>query len=331
MKNSTNTTAATTQASRPNFEQVKRNFETALASGKDYTQELTALATAVSYSVLNKCLDPQRKTAVDRESVSNNGNNTALLQVKQGIRKDIATLDNTRRNANAATVTHYNADGDLITETVNKDAENALASLISETLSDGIDLVQTAIAAILEQAAEHASGEKWLDTPYIVRRLSKQVYIQAADSAAYVDTETSPIQEVYREVRRAVQDSRAVQTDPHNGYLYIEELTADGLETIYHRLGKYADLGGHDCNGNYTTDRQTAVDYETVIEMLDLTDRQATIIKLRMQGKGYKQIATYLGVKPDGIKVQMRRLREKCERIGFTPSMWQEMTGENDS
>lgn len=326
MKNSTNTTAATMQASRPDFEQVKRNFEIALASGKDYTTELTALATAVSYSVLNKCLDPQRKTAVDRESVSNNGNNTALLQVKQGIRKDLATLDNTRRNANAATVTHYNADGDLITETADKDAENALVSLISETLSDGIDLVQTAIVAILEQAAEHASGEKWLDTPYIVRRLSKRVYIQAADSAAYVDTETSPIQEVYREVRRAVQDSRAVQTDPRNGYLYIEELTADGLETIYHRLGKYADLGGYDCNGNYTTDRQTAVDYETVVEMLDLTDRQATIIKLRMQGKGYKQIATYLGVKPDGIKVQMRRLREKCERIGFTPSMWKEMT-----
>lgn len=315
------TNNSTTAASRKDFEQVKRDYETALASGKDSTTELTALATAVAYSVINKCLDPQRKTAVDRETVSDNGNNPAMLKVKQGIAKDIATLENTRRNADAATRTTYNADGDLITETVNKTAETALASLISETLSDGIDLVQTAALAILEQAAEHAdSGTEWLDRRYIVNRLSKRVYIQAADSAAYTETETSPIQEIYRAVRRHVQESRAVQTDPRNGYLYIEELTADGLETIYHRLGKYADLGGYDCNGNYTADRQTADDYETIIAKLDLTDRQAVIIRLRMQGRGYKQIATYLGVSYQAVQNTLKKVQAKAEKIGLTPA-----------
>ena len=56
-----NTSTATT------FETVKRNYETALAQGKDTAQELTALATAVAYSVINKCIDPQRKTAAQRE------------------------------------------------------------------------------------------------------------------------------------------------------------------------------------------------------------------------------------------------------------------------
>ena len=41
-----NTNTTNTAKSRPDFEQVKRNYETALASGKDSTQELTALATA---------------------------------------------------------------------------------------------------------------------------------------------------------------------------------------------------------------------------------------------------------------------------------------------
>ena len=68
-----NTNTTNTAKSRPDFEQVKRNYETALASGKDSTQELTDLATAVAYSVLNKCIDPQRKTAADRETVSDNG------------------------------------------------------------------------------------------------------------------------------------------------------------------------------------------------------------------------------------------------------------------
>ena len=211
-------------------------------------------------------------------------------------------------------------------------------------MTDGIDLVQEAAAALLEQAAEHAAGENWLDTPYIVRRLSRRVYVRLDDSAAYQDDTTTPIQEVYKAVRRAVQASRAVQIDPRNGYLYLEDLTPDGVDTIYHRLGKYADLGGYETGGhlprpgetvngraiggNYTVDRQAAIDCAEIMEQLRLTDRQATIVRLRMQGKGYKQIATYLGVDEAGIKVQMRRLRAKCEKIGFTPSMWKEMTAE---
>ena len=84
-----NTNTTNTAKSRPDFEQVKRNYENALASGKDSTQELTALATAVAYSVLNKCIDPQRKTAADRETVSDNGYNPALVQLKRGIAADL--------------------------------------------------------------------------------------------------------------------------------------------------------------------------------------------------------------------------------------------------
>lgn len=314
-----NTNTTNTAKSRPDFEQVKRNYETALASGKDSTQELTALATAVAYSVLNKCIDPQRKTAADRETVSDNGYNPALVQLKRGIAADLATLDNLRTATNKATRTAYNADGDLTTETVDKDAKKAVTALVRETLSDGIDLVNAAALAILEQAAEHANGESWLDSKYTVRRLSRRVYIRSDESAAYRDDETTPIQEVYRAVRQAVQNSRAVQTDPRNGYSYIEDLTADGLDTIYYRMGKYTDLGGYDCNGNYTTDRQAAADYETLVASLNLTDRQAQILRLRMQGKGYKAIATYLGVTQRAIAKTVGQIQTKATAAGLTP------------
>ena len=316
-----NTNTTNTAKSRPDFEQVKRNYETALASGKDSTQELTDLATAVAYSVLNKCIDPQRKTAADRETVSDNGYNPALVQLKRGIAADLATLDNLRTATNKATRTAYNADGDLTTETVDKDAEKAVAALVGETLSDGIDLVNAAAVAILEQAAEHADpADPWLDTPYTTRRLSRRVYIRTEDSRAYRDETTTPIQEVYRAVRQAVQDSRATQTDPRNGYSYIEELTADGLDVIYYRLQKYADLGGYDCNGLYTADRQTAADYETIVERLELTDRQAVVIRLRMQGKGYKAIATYLGVTQRAIAKTVEQVQKKALALGLTPN-----------
>ena len=316
----TTTKTAQTTTARPDFNDVKRAYETALATGKDSADELTALATAVAYSVLNKCIDPQRKAAPQRETVSATGYNPALVQLKHGIAADLATLDNLRTAADKATRTAYNADGDLTTETADKDAEKAVAALIGETLSDGIDLVQAAALAILEQAAEHAAdGGEWLDTPHTVRRLSRRVYIRTEDSAAYRDDETTPIQEVYRAVRQTVQNSRAIQTDPRNGYSYIEDLTADGLETIYYRLHKYADLGGYDCNGNYTTDRQNVADYETLVARLDLTDRQAQILRFRMQGKGYKAIATYLGIPQSSVCRCMYQVRNKAEKIGLTP------------
>lgn len=299
------------------FENIKRNYENALAQGKDTTQELTALATAIAYSVVNKCIDPQRKNAMQRDITSSSGYNPAMVELKKGIAADMALLKNTQCAVNKATALSYNSDGDLMTVVTDKDAADALVNLISNTLSDGVDLVQTAALAILEQAAEHADGEQWLDKKYTVRRLSRRVYIRMEDSAAYKDDVTTPVQEVYRAVRQAIQNSRAVQTDPRNGYSYIEDITPDGLETIYRRMGKYIDMGGYDCNGNYTTDIQAAADYETLVSKLNLTDRQAQILKLRMQGKGYQAIATYLGVCQNAIVKTVKQIQKKAMAAGL--------------
>lgn len=299
------------------FENIKRNYENALASGNDSTQELTALATAVAYSVVNKCIDPQRKNAMQRDITSSSGYNPAMVELKRGIAADMALLKNTQCAVNKATALSYNADGDLMTVVTDKDAADALVNLISNSLSDGIDLVQTAALAILEQAAEHADGEQWLDKKYTVRRLSRRVYIRMEDSAAYKDVVTTPIQEIYRAVRRAIQDSRAVQTDPHNGYSYIEDMTVDGLESIYRRMGKYLDMGGYDCNGNYTTDEQSAAEYETLVTSLNLTDRQAQILRLRMQGMGYQAIATYCGVCKNAIAKTIQQIQKKAIAAGL--------------
>lgn len=320
MKNNTNSKKAPANVNPLTaFETVKRTFETAYAAGGDYSPALLDLSQAIAYSTLNKCIDPQRKTAAERETVSDNGHNPALLEVKRGIYFDRLTLDNTAANADKATKATFNVDGDPVTVTADKDAETALNALIGETLSDGIDLVHAAAVALLEQAAEHAAAPGWLDVPYTVRRLSKRVYIRANDSAAYTDVETTPIQEVYREVRKAIQNSRAVQTDPRNGYTYIEDITTDGLDTIYYRMKKYADLGGYNVDGNYTADRQTMDDYTAIIERLDLTPRQREVLELRMQGRGYKAIGTYLGIDSKNVQRTMKQVQAKAEKIGLTP------------
>ena len=301
------------------FEQVKRDFETALNSGKDYGPQLLDLSTAIAYSVVRKCLDPQRKTAPARYVVSDNGYNPAMDDLRRGIAADVALLDSTQTAADKAIRATLDKDGEPVTVTADKDAETALNALIDRTLTDGIDLVQTAAAALLEQAADHADGPGWLDRPYSVRRLSRRVYIRAEASAAYREEDTAPMREVFRAVRRAVQDSRAVQTDPRNGYTYIEDLTADGLDAIYYRLQKYADLGGYNVNGNYTADRQTMTEYNAIMGKLNLTARQAEVLALRMRGHGYKAIATYLGVTKRAVSKTMEQIQKKALAIGLIP------------
>lgn len=330
--NAINTTTRTAEqaTTRKDFETLKRNLETAMNSGKDYTPELLELSTAIAAACVNKCIDPQRKNAAERDTVSDSGHNPALLNLKRGIFHDLHLLENTRTAADKATRTHYNADGDTVTETADPAALAAFGGLIGETLSDGLDLVNTAAAELIEQAAEHADpAAAWLDTPYTVHRLARKVYIKSEDSAAYRDEETTPIQEVYKAVRRAIQSSRAMQTDPRNGYTYIEDTTVDGLDTIYHRLQKWADLGGYDRDGHYTADPVTVDTYEKTLAALNLSDRQLTVVNLRMRGYGKKAIGTYLGIDPNNVGRVLRQVQARAEKIGFTPSMWAEMNGEN--
>lgn len=316
------------QQNNANFEQLKRTFENAYMNGEDYAAPLYALATACASSVVKKLCDPQRKTAHKCDAVSNSGLNPAMLDLRRGIQRDNHLLEDTKRNNDLATHIRFTDDGTPTNETADKDAAAAIEKLMEETLSDGIDLVQTAVAAILEQAADHAAAANWLDTPYTVRRLARKVYIRLEDSAEYREEDTTPMQEVYRTIRRVVETSRAVQTDPRNGYLYLEDFADDengGLDVIYRRMQKWADLGGVDRDGHYTADLQTAVDYNSVLAALNLTDRQLTIIHLRMQGYGYAAIGTYLGVSMQAVHQTLKKVQVKCEKVGFTPAMWQEM------
>ena len=326
------------------FERLMRNWEKAytayLTTGKDPSAELYALATACANSVLKKCLDPQRKTAPEREAVSNSGSNPALKAVKAGIAVDMGTpgrpgtLESLQTASARAYKLTYNKQGDLVTEVADPDAARAVDALITDALTDGMDMVQTASLAIWELSAQHhAKRPGWLEKEYTERKLSAKVLIQAEDSAKWEDVNTTPIQEVYRAIRREVQNSRAMQTDPRNGYSYIEETTADPdstkEETIYRRLQKWADLGGYTHDGQYTADLQTLMDYNDVVEKLNLTDRQATIIALRMRGYGSLAIGTYLGISRGNVQNMLKCVQKKAEKIGFTPEMWLEMVDRN--
>lgn len=355
MNNVTHDTEKVNQPSR--FESALRDYETAYTAG-DYGKQLQILAAAIAYSVIAKCSDPQRKAtdgkhtahmtakadgvtvyaATTDETTYNSGVSPVMQQLRRDVAASLSTLDNVRKAAAAATRATLTADGDPVTVTADKDAEKALSALMRQTIGDGMDVVQAAALAIVEQSADHAdSVPGWMEKPYTVRRLSRRVYIRMDDSAAYTDDTTTPIQEAYRAARRAVASSAAVTIDPRSQYVYIDAETADGMDTIYYRLGKCADMGGYavhaekrlagapaglelSTDGLYTADAQTARDADTILSRLNLSARQASVLKLRLQGYGKKAIATALGIDPNNVARTLKQIQKRCTDIGFTPN-----------
>lgn len=321
------------------FPVLLSDFEKAYAAG-DYAAELYALSRSIVFACLRKVIDPQRKAAQGRDSVSNSGLSPALVSLRRGVAHDKALLDNTANAAAAAYAVKFNANGDANTEKVNKAAAVGLDELLEDTISDGQDLVHDCAAALLEQAAAHANaGEGWTERPYTVRRLARKVYIKTTDSAAYREEETTPIQEVYRAVRRSIEQSRAAKTDPANGHIYIDGQDPETLDTVYFRLGKAARIDGQETAaarrpGDYipgqptekrpaeavTVDRETVDDLQALLDRLELTTNQRRIVELRLRGYGEKAVATYLGVTKQAVQNALHKVQKKAAAVGLVPA-----------
>lgn len=318
-------TAKTTTTETRNFTDLLRQYEKEYNNDKTsvaFSNVLDELATAVAYSVIKKCLDPQRKGRKDGQ-VSNSGCNTQLDEVKRSIYRDKNTLANIDYSCKQAFTTVCNEDGDRQTKTKDSDYRYAYNKLSQQTLGDGLDLVHVAMVALLDESEKaDRTRENFLENTYEVRRLKQKVWIKSADSVNGWETvETSPIREVYKAVRREVANSRSLNIDPSNGYLYLEDLATDEESneetTIYKRLNKFSDLAGNvtDYNGAVTfetVDSASVGKYENMVDALELTARQAKVLELRMGGYGCVAIGTYLGVKEESVMSVLKTIQKKA-------------------
>lgn len=312
----------------------------------DNAQALTDLATATAYSVLRKVIDPTRKTAPTSGRPSDSGINPALVALRNDLTRDIADLTRLSWTTDNATRLVWTDDGDLTQETIDPALSRAAADLAGQALGDGLDLVHDAVCAIMEQTAAQMVRDPGMPTdlerPYETRRLKHKVYIRTADSAGGWETvATTPIQEVYRAVRRSIRSSRAMQTDPRNGYSYIEDIATDpetgDSATIYRRLTKYADLGGDGTAAtpadhipgqpagldgkptNYSADRATVETTDLLVARLNLSDREATVLQYRLAGYGESAISTAMGISKGNYYNLVKRIRDKARKIGLDP------------
>lgn len=288
---------------------------------KSYSKALEELATAISYKIIAKCINAGNGYTVDKngkeKTTASSGN--ALTR----IRADLA------RGSKAQNAVDYfgNLEAD--------EANEALATLAHNDIGVGVDLKSVAILAILEEVKKQSERESNLpidlERKYTERRLDKRVYIRdSATSSSWKDVETTPIQEIYRAVRRYIMDNGSIETDSRSKYCYIADFAEDGEgnkteDVIYWRLGAYADIGGYAVDGNgkqvaYTVDEQSVEDVETTISKLQLTARQAQILAYRQKGYGYKAIATALSVSYQAVEKTVKQIQKKALDLGLCPA-----------
>lgn len=274
----------------------------------NYNAALQTLATAAAYSVLKKCIDVSY--------------NATLIDLRSGIAKSQSLLRKI-----AYCIEHENDfDGRAVI-----DLEKSLNKLLGNTLCDSMDLVQTASTQILDEVRKQAEKGDPIDLerPYMIRRLKSHVWIKVEDSVKGWETvQTTPIQEIHKAVRREIARNGSVKV-AIGEYTYIDDIAVDPEtemeEVIYRRFGKACDIGGYVTTmaGNdtlYTASRDIIAMYDYGIDKLQLSKQQATIYRLRYAGKGYKAIATYLGVSDRNVVTQCNRMSEKVKK--YDPALY---------
>lgn len=332
MKN-TKTTNTTTQKQYNAFGELLRNYEKQARqrtpqTETEYTQALTELATACTYSVLKKLCSVGGTVTEQTKSTTDTAK--TIRQLRRSIAQDTNNLKRLQYATNNATEYTYNKDGELTRHITDAELNKASTTLINHSFGDGVDLINTAILTIMQETAKTQDiTAEFMEKPYTVRRLKRKVYIKDVDSlGGYETVNTTAIQEVYKAIRRDIENMRAVQIASHK-YTYIDDTFKDtetDTETaVYRRLPKYSGLAYEttDINGKITAitaDIETATETDNIITKLNLTAKQAQILQLRQSGYGYKAIATYLGVTQRAVAKTVQAIQKKAVAIGLTPT-----------
>lgn len=292
------------------FADLLRSYETAVINNSnDYPSILQELGMAIAYSVLKKCI--------------NVSGSKKLNNLRTDIAKAKAQIENLSHLYDIEKYSEFNKNGDLV-EKENSEVKYQIKRLISDTIGDGYDLVQTAILKILEEtdkARKRNNGKLevgFLEKEYTKQTLDKRVVIRE-NSANIKEVETMPVQEVYRTVRSGIGNFSAKLS---NGYMYIEFTieTEDGVETAYKRTLKNADFGTETSGQNpiYTASEEVVSYIEKAIIEMKLSEKETEVLNLRLKGYGNKAIATYRGVKYNTVQKEFSRIQKKAEKYGLT-------------
>lgn len=250
-----------------------------------------------------------------------------------GFKQALAACNSNDINANQitqlATAVSVCVVKKVLQVTQDKVLQAIYTDLVTDTHGgDADDLVQVAAVAILQQVKRmQATGNKVnLESVYTKKTLRKRtLVISGNNELSYINKDTTGIQEIFRAVRSYINSNKHRYLI--SNFSYLQAVAKDTQEVYYYRLPKYADLGGYvqDYNGKNTfyTVSDNATDdiakVKQIIGTLKLTATQAEVLKYRLQGLSYREIAARRGTSATAVLKTVKQIQAKAININFCP------------
>lgn len=275
---------------------------------------------------------------MDKQSKINKQYMQTLAASKQtykstSFKQALAACNSNNANANdiiqLATAVAVSVVKRVLQVTQDKVLQAIYIDLVTDTHGgDADDLIQVAAVAILQQIKRmQAVGYKIdLESVYTKKTLRKRTLVISGNNELnYINRDTTGIQEIFRAVRAYINSNK--HRYQISNFSYLQAVAKDTQEVYYYRLPKYADLGGYVRNYNgkntFYTVSDNAVDdiakTKQIIDTLKLTATQAEILKLRLQGLSYREIAARRGTSAAAVLKTVKQIQAKAININFCP------------
>lgn len=334
------TTKATTTPTAPTKDEktlfttdLLTAYEKAVKTAHDHTTDLDRIANDPTVTETLQAVG-QWATFSTLKKVNTASANPVTMQATRDLMCDLANINRRKYATENDHTVKYNDDGDPVT--VYNDLRKYTPSICAETLTDATDLLQTALLTIWAETVRIITDDPtaldghFMTTPVNVRRLRRKVYIKDDPTAPSIweTVQTTPVQTVFKAVRREIENSRSMQVN--NKYVYIDDLCTDPddpdhTEKVYRRLDRLTasltavnmttDLDGKPTPTLTTTDPTAVADVTDLLTALNLTTRQAQILRYMTDGNGYKAIATRLDIRPDSVRDAVKAIRKKAVAV----------------
>lgn len=189
---------------------------------------------------------------------------------------------------------------------------------------EGMDFVNVAIVAFLnEEMKAHERNVDtcifWTQKEYKEFDIDKRVIIQRDDSAKKREFTRIPAKVVYQKLREYIVSNRGVRVDEK--HVFIEEIVQNENgteEQLFHRLKngmQYAYYDYTEMHENTCNLLHASIVIQAFLDTLSAKEQK--VLGLRMQGHGYKAIASYTGVTQRAIAKTTHSLQKKAEKAGL--------------
>lgn len=342
-------------------EEIRKETFTSLMRKAEVDEDyIYPLAIAIAYSNLKTAIDPEARNASNKNEVSNSGTDKKLSAARTQLYiaslqlQNILALDTIKTEKKIVKrldkksgkfVIEVKPETEATKKTGKEEGEALKALILNQTIDGiGLELVSEIAISLLENKRKYGSLESdhfdnWLERDVTILKPKKTIFVHMDEKIEMEEKIVKPIQLAFRAGANFINRQRAVRDRIADTVLldmFMDGETEDGEEipAIVPEALQYVLR----TEINYTSvgdvERVNAI-----LEKLNLTEREAQILKWRLDGMNVfvlneetnkrekihidapsvEVMAAKLGISESTVKRAIASMCEKAEKNGFKP------------